>query len=209
MSPQFHMFNKAFPTPATPEAVVVRVDGGHVPSHYRPQIEPGRTEGAAVGSLSRVGSHMQGEVVTPYEPGRAHVALVVLHTIVGFHMCSVIRYMVKSGATLITPADHLPCVDAFVDLQVTTLGERLPAGGTDVRPESTMCPAVSGQITLLSKRLATVVTDEWPLLCVFSPMNNNMTLIVRGVLAPLTLVSAVPADVAVTLLHVFVQMILF
>ena len=36
-----------------------------------------------------------------------------------------------------------------------------------------------------------------------------MTIIVRGVFAPLTLVSAVPGDVAVTLLHVFVQTILF
>ena len=152
---------------------------------------------------------MQGEVVSPYEPGRAHVALVVLHTIVGFHMCSVIRYMVESGATLITPADHLPCVDAFVDLQVTTLGECLPAGGTHVRPESTMCPAVFGQIISLIKGLPTVVTSEWPLPRVFSLVTHQILLKVRGVLAPLTLVSAVPADVAVTLFHVFVQMILF
>ena len=39
-------------------------------------------------------------------------------------------------------------------------------------------------------------------------MTRHIMLIVRGVLAPLTLVPAVPADVTVTLLHVLVQMTL-
>ena len=93
--------------------------------------------------------------------------------------------------------------------QVTTQFERLPADVTDVRPESTVCPAVYRQMIPLNKRLATVLTAEWPLLCVYSSMTCHKPLFVRGVFAPLTLVSAVPGDVAVTLLHVFVQMILF
>ena len=68
-----------------------------------------------------------------------------------------------------------------------------------------MYPAVYGQITPPSKRLATVVTAEWPLIRMRSLMHYHMTCFVRGVLAPLALMSAVPVDVAVTLLYVLVQ----
>ena len=117
-------------------------------------------------------------------------------------------YPVKRGATLLTPADHLPCVDAFVSRQVTSRCERLPAEVTHVRPESTVCPAVYSQVNPPSKRLATVVAAEWPLAGMSSVMAFQMVHPVRGVLAPLTLVPAVPSDVAVTLVHVPVQKIL-
>ena len=71
-----------------------------------------------------------------------------------------------------------------------------------------MCPAVPRQMAPRSKRLATVVTAEWPLIRVRSLMHYHTTCFVRGIFAPLTLVSAVPADGAVTLLHVLVQTIL-
>ena len=71
-----------------------------------------------------------------------------------------------------------------------------------------MHAAVTRQITVLNERLATVLTAVWPLSRVSDKMPLQMTAIVRGVLAALALVLAVPADVAVTLLHVFVQMIL-
>ena len=136
------------------------------------------------------------------------MALVVLLSAVGLHMLGVMRYPVKRGAALPTPADHFPCVDASVSRQVATIHERLPADVTHERPESTMCPAVFRQMPPANKRLSTVVTAVRPLPRVCSPMISHTTHIVRGELAPLTLVSAVPADGAVTLLHVLVQMIL-
>ena len=60
----------------------------------------------------------------------------------------------------------------------------------------------------MTKRPATVVTNEWPLPRVHSLMASHMTEIVCGVLARLTLVPAVTADVAVTVLHVLLQTIL-
>ena len=68
----------------------------------------------------------------------------------------------------------------------------------------------TSHLFLLDRNLphCAVATAEWPLLCVYFPMTCHKRIVVRGVFAPLTLVSAVPADVAVTLLHVFVQMIL-
>ena len=64
-------------------------------------------------------------------------------------------------------------------------------------------------MTPLSKRLATVITAEWPFPRVCSFVTCYILLDVRGVLAPLTLVPAVPADVVVKPLHVPVQTILF
>ena len=58
----FYWFNKAFPTAATPVSVVVCVFADHVLRHSRMLLEPGRTEGAAVWSLSRVGPDVVSEV---------------------------------------------------------------------------------------------------------------------------------------------------
>ena len=144
----------------------------------------------------------------PVEPGRTEGAAIVLHTIVGLHMPGVSVHITKCGAALFTLADHFPCVDALVGRQVTTLGERLPADVTHERPESTVCPAVFRQSIPPFKRLATVVTAERPLIRVCSVMTSHMACKVCGELAPLTLVFPVPADVAVTLLHVLVHTIL-
>ena len=205
MPPPFCGSNEAFPTAATPVSIVVCVLANHVLSHGRMLLETGRTEGAAVLSLFRVGPVVDGELLSWIEPGRAHVTPVILHTIVGLYMSDVVRHVLKPGTTLLTLADHLPCVDAFVWRQVTTQCECPPADVTHVRPESTVCPMVCRQITPPRKRLATVVTAEWPLPCVLSLVTCHTRLMVRGVLAPVTLVSAVPADVAVTLLHVLLQ----
>ena len=64
-------------------------------------------------------------------------------------------------------------------------------------------------MTLLSKRLSTVVTPKWPLPSVSYLVTCNSAHVVCGVLATLTPVPAVPAIVAVTLPHVIVQTILF
>ena len=114
MSPPLTGSNESFPTPATPVSVVVCVLADHVLRHGRLLTEPGRTEGAAVRSLSRVRSQVVGEVLPCNEPGRAHVALVVLHSIVGLHMYCVIMYLVERGTALLTTADHFTCVGAFV-----------------------------------------------------------------------------------------------
>ena len=142
------------------------------------------------------------------KPGLAHMAMVILHTIVGLHMLGVVRPIFKHGTASFTLVDHLPCVDAFVSRQVTTPCERLPADVTHVGPMSTVCSAVYRESTKRNKRLSTVVTAEWPFPRVCSVMISHMAHLVCGVLAPLTLVFPVPADVAVTLLHVLLQMIL-
>ena len=123
-------------------------------------------------------------------------------------MAVVARYVAKRGTTSFTLVEHLPCVDQFVSRQALTTCERLPAEVTHVWPESTVCPAVPRQISKPSKTLATVVTPEGPFSRMSSVMKSQMTSMVRGVFAPLTLVSAVPADVAVTLLNVLLQTIL-
>ena len=66
------------------------------------------------------------------------MALVGLHAIVALHMPGVIRYLVKRGATLLTPADHFPCVDTYVSRQAATICERLPADVTHEPLLSTM-----------------------------------------------------------------------
>ena len=67
---------------------------------------------------------------------------------------------------------------------------------------------VCRQTTLIRERLSTVVTPEWPFPRVCSVMVLHIAHNVCGVLAPLTLVFPVPADVAVTLPHVLLQTIL-
>ena len=69
MSVPFYWFKKAFPTAATPVSVVVCVEGYNVLLHGRMIREPGRTEGAAVWSLSRVRSEVVCEVPPCNEPG--------------------------------------------------------------------------------------------------------------------------------------------
>ena len=188
--------------------VVVCVEGGDVLLLGRLVLEPGRTKRAAVWSLFRVGPSMSGELLPCNKSDRANVAPIGLHTVVGLLMLVVARYLAKRGIALLTLADHLSCVDAFVYSQVTTLCERLPADVAHIRPESTMCPAVSGQMSKQSKRLATVATPEWPFPRVCSVMTDHIAHFACGVLAPLTLVFTVPADMNVALLQVLLQTIL-
>ena len=96
------------------------VDGSDMPFLGRLVLEPGRTERAAIWSLSRVGPSMSDELLSPNEPGRAHPAPVVLHTIVDLHMFGVVRHVVKPGTALLTLADHFACVDQFVSRQAAT-----------------------------------------------------------------------------------------
>ena len=123
-------------------------------------------------------------------------------------MSVVSSFIFTRGATLFTPADDFSCVDTSVSRQVAPIWERLPADVTHERLLPIMFPTVFRQKKSANKRLSTVVTAVRPLPRVCSPMTSHMTHMVRGVLAPLTLVSAVPPDGVVTLLHVFVQMIL-
>ena len=90
MPPQPPGFDVALTTQATPVFVVVCVEGGDVPLHVRLHREPGRTEGAAVWPLSRMDPHVIRELLPSPEPGRAHLAPVGLHAIVGLHMSLVI-----------------------------------------------------------------------------------------------------------------------
>ena len=71
---------KSFATLATPLSEVVCVLGDDVQIHARLTREPGRTEGAAIWPLSRV----------------------------GHHMCSVMRELPEPGVALLTLADDLP-----------------------------------------------------------------------------------------------------
>ena len=86
MPPQPPGFDEALTTAVTPVFVVVSVEGGDVPLHVRLPREPGRTEGPAVRPLSRMDPHVIRELPPRYEPGRAHLAPVGLHAIVGLHM---------------------------------------------------------------------------------------------------------------------------
>ena len=117
----FSWSGKSFATAATPVPVVVCVVADNVPLHSRLLLEPGRTEGAAVWPLSRMFPNMSGELTPSNEPGRAHLTLVRLIAVVGFSMYSVIRFIVKRGAALLTLADDLPCVDTSVCRQVSIL----------------------------------------------------------------------------------------
>ena len=89
-----------------------------------------------------MGPDVVDEMLLLREPGLAHMTLVILHTIVGLHMSGVIRHIFKRGIASFTLVDHLPCVDAFVSRQVTTLCESLPTVVTPEWPVSTVCPAV-------------------------------------------------------------------
>ena len=85
------MIDKAFATLATPKSVGVCVEADNVLLQGRAIPEAGRTEGAGVGSLSRVRSQVVGKRLPRNETGRAHMALVVLHSIVGLQMLGIIR----------------------------------------------------------------------------------------------------------------------
>ena len=102
-------------------SVVVCVVADNVPLHSRLLLEPGRTEGAAIWPLSRMGPNMSGELTPCNEPGRTRLALVRFIAVVGFSMYSVMRFIVKRGAALLTLADDFPCVDTFVSRQVSIL----------------------------------------------------------------------------------------
>ena len=84
------------------------------------------------------------------------------------------------------------------------LSECLTTDVTAVRSLICVYAVMSRQVTGQSERLATDVTAVRPLSCMSDKMTPQMTAIVRGVLAPLARVLAVPANVAVSLLHVFV-----
>ena len=123
-------------------------------------------------------------------------------------MCDVIRQHVKRGAALLTLADLLPGVDTSVGHHATVTCERPPTDVTLVQSLSGVYTAVDRQSTPLSKRPAAVVTAVRTFSRVCPTMASHISHIVCGVLAPLTLVSPVSADVAVTPLHVSVQTIL-
>ena len=111
-------------------------------------------------------------------------------------------------ATDITAIRSLICVYAAVTRHMTEPSERLTTNVTAVRPLIGVHAAVSRQTIETGERLATVVTSVRLLSRVGDKMVSQMIPRVRGVLAPLALVLAVPADVAVTVLHVFFQVIL-
>ena len=111
-------------------------------------------------------------------------------------------------ATDVTVVRPLICVYTAVSSQMTGLSERLGTDVTAVRPLFRVYTAVSRQITELGERLATVVTSVRPLSRVSDKMFSQMIPPARGVLAPLALVLTAPVDVAVMVLHVFVQMVL-
>ena len=207
MIPQFSWSNKSFPTAATPVSVVVCVVADNVVVHGGLMREPCRTERAAVWPFSRMFPNMYSEMVPLNEPGRTHLALVCLIAVVGFSMFSVMRYLVKRGAALLTLADDFPCVDTFVHLKFVPPYEGLPTNVTNVRLESTVRLKVPRQIILLRKRLSTVITTKWPLSGVSYLVSCHSTRVVCGVLAQLTPVPAVTV-VAVTLPHAIVQTIL-
>ena len=71
-----------------------------------------------------------------------------------------------------------------------------------------MCVAVTRQITGMSERLAAFITAVRSLSSMSETMILDILRMVRGVFAPLALVLAVPAGVAVNSLHVFVHVIL-
>ena len=83
MPSPFFGINEAFPTAATPVPVVVCVFGDDVPRHGRIRRKPGRTEGADVRPLSRVGPVVYNEVRPFRESGRAHLTPIGLHFITG------------------------------------------------------------------------------------------------------------------------------
>ena len=208
MCPQIKGCDKPFTAPVTPVPVVVCVDRGDVPPHVRLDREPCRAEGAGVGSLTRMSPHVVGEVSPSDKPGCAHLAPVRPDAIVSLHVFGIIRRLAKRGATLFALSDLLARVDKPVSHQVTTLCERLPARVTLVWLLTSVYQVVTGHVTRLGERLAADIAPVWPLSRVRPAMVCEMACLVGGVLAPLTLVSAVPADVAVTPLHVSVQTIL-
>ena len=155
-----------------------------------------------------MGPCVSGELLLCHEPGRAHLAPVRLHAAVGLHMFGVIRPLVKRGATLLTPPELLPGVNSPVYRQMTVHFKRLPTDVTAVRSLTCVQEAMTLQTTELSERLAAVITAVGPLPRVYETVACHVSHTVCGVLAPLTLVPAVSADVAVTPLHVRVQVIL-
>ena len=107
MFPQVPGLHKSFTTLATPVSVVVCVKSDDVLIQVRLTREPVRTEGTAVRPLPRVGPCVSAEIRPCNEPGRAHLAPVRLHTIVGLHMSGVSRRLVNlrpaGGGCLNTP----------------------------------------------------------------------------------------------------------
>ena len=92
--------------------------------------------------------------------------------------------------------------------QNSELSERLATDVTAVRSLSCVYAVMSLQITELSERLAAFIAAVRSLSSMSDAMVLDVLRMVRGVFAPLTLVLAVPADVAVKSLHVLVQVIL-
>ena len=92
--------------------------------------------------------------------------------------------------------------------QINEPSKRLAAHATAVQSLICVYAAMSRQTRELGERLSTVTTSVRPLSRVSDKMVSQMMPPVRGVLAPLALVLAVPEDVAVTVLHVFFQIVL-
>ena len=116
--------------------------------------------------------------------------------------------MRERPVTDVTAVRPLICVYTAVGRQMTKPSKRLAAHATTVRSLICVYAAMSRQTRELGERLATVTTSVRPLPRVSDKMVSQMILPVRGVLAPLALVLAVPANVAVTVLHVFFQIAL-
>ena len=123
-------------------------------------------------------------------------------------MLNILIRSTKRGAALLTLADILPGVDLFVSLQVTSFCERLLADVTPVWSFARVYAAVTSQIIQMSKRLTTVITAVRSIPSVCPSMASHTNCIVCGVLARLTLVPAVPANVAMTPPNVCVKTIL-
>ena len=93
-------------------------------------------------------------------------------------------------------------------LQFTECSKRLITDITAVRSLACVYTAVTVQSTNMSECPTADVTTVRPLSGMSDQMTPQMTRIVRGVLARLALVLAVPPDVTVTSLHVLIQKIL-
>lgn len=208
MCPQITGCDEPLPAPVTPVSVVVCVEGGDVPPHYRRIPEPCRAEGAGVRPLTSMSPHVYGELFPSDEPRCTHLAPVRPDAIVGLHMSGTMSQYVKRGATLFALSDLLARVDTPVSSQVTTISEGLPAHVTLVRPLTRVHQVMTGQVIQPTERLLADITLVWPLPRVRPAMACEIACDVGGVRAPLTLVSAVPADVAVATLHVSVQTLL-
>ena len=108
-------------------------------------------------------------------------------------------------STEVTVVRFLTRMYEAVTRQLTAPSERLAAYVAAVRSLACVYAAVIRQIIEQTEHLIADVTTVRPLSGMSDQMTPQMTRIVRGVLARLALVLAVPPDVTVTSLHVLIQ----